>query len=304
MEQYLRHQLGKEEHRAFEARMAADEVFRQEVLLHARTLAAINFHGLSELKKKLQQREEEHIREKRSIFEPVLSIGGAIAGDPNTEGTRLYLNILGKLLLILILILILIFFPEREEKNHHKTPDIQEPKTIQDSTESKKSNLQDSLQVKSIPSKSPTVQHRPEPQQLFAAVFQAYQDASLNPNVRDDQNPSPFEQFMQLYWEHQHPQALAAFENLSPTLQESDDALFLKANSLLATGQTTEAAALFEAILSRGESRFAAQAEWYLALCFLKNKELGKAKKQLERLLSKPNAPRRIDAQRLLTQLR
>ena len=131
-----------------------------------------------------------------------------------------------------------------------------------------------------------------------------YRDASLNPTVRDKNSPAPFERFLQLYWANRHQAALAAFENLSPALQASDDVLFLRANCLLATGQAAEAAAIFEAIPARGSSRFAGQARWYLALCFLKQKELDKAKKELETLVSDAGAAHREEALRLLGQLR
>jgi hypothetical protein len=289
IERYLRGELNEAEREAFETRMAADEAFQREVDLNSRALAAVNFAGLRDLKKNLQERE--------------------VAFRQSKKRTRQ--RWLLALLTLFLMTLVAYWLWKKGAAKQHTGPHIQTPPSTIDSLKKTEKSPSDNIQLEqtkqpenTAPSKPPIAQRQLDAQKLFAEAFQPYRDASLNPSVRNEESATPFEQFLQLYWENQHPQALAAFENLSPALRGSDDALFLKANSLLATGQTTAAAALFEAIQSRGESRFAGQAEWYLALCFLKNRDLGKAKKQLERLLSKPNAPQRSEAQRLLRQIR
>lgn len=283
IERYLRHQLSETEEQAFESRMAADEAFRQEVLLHGRAMATLNFQGLRDLKKKLQQREESHALQKQ-------------------KRQRRFWGML--LLLTLGLALVLIFWrwakigtpPESE-------PVIQKTPTDQPKIKPQKSLSPDTLlekQSTTAPKTPPIAQRQVNNEALFAVAFQPYRDASLNPNVRDEQNPSPFEQFLQQYWEKQYLPALHAFEKLTVELQNNDDVLFLKANALLATGQTAAAAALFEGIIVRQTSRFEQQADWYLALCFVKNGELVRAKKALQAIAAQLDHPQREDALALL----
>lgn len=283
IERYLRHQLSEAEEQVFEARMAADEMFRQEVQLHGRAMAALNFQGLNDLKKKLQQREETHALQKQ-------------------KRQRRFWGLL--LLLTLGLALVLIFWcwakigtpPESE-------PVIQKTPTDQPKTKPQKSlppNTLPEKQSTTAPKTPPIAQRKVNNDALFAVAFQPYRDASLNPNVRDEQNPSPFEQFLQQYWEKQYLPALQAFEKLAAELQSNDDVLFLKANALLATGQTAAATALFEGIISRKTARFVQQADWYLALCFVKNGDLLRAKKALQAIAAQLDHPQQEDALALL----
>lgn len=286
IEQYLRHQLGEAAHRAVEAQMAADEAFRKEVLLHAQALAAINFQGLSELKKRLQQKEAVHTLQKQK--KQRLLWGLAIA-------------------VLTIGVVLLYWFWYKTGTAAQNAQPIQKTPFDQQNREPQKTVSPDTLPEKqsSTSSTSPTAQRKPKanPQLLFATALQAYQDASLNPNVRDDQNLSPFEQFMQLYWEKKYGPAIEAFKQLDPALQKNDDVLFLKANALLASGQTDAAKTLFQAIITRKASRFAPQAEWYLALAYLKNVDLVQVQKQLQLISSQPNHPHRNAALALLKQL-
>lgn len=332
IERYLRHQLSAAEQQAFEARMAADEAFRQEVLLHGRAMAALNFQGLSNLKKKLQQREEPHALEKKKwqmgffgrlrLFLEEESLVQKLAVHNFQESGDLKKKLQEReealtlkkqkwqrrfwgLLLLLSLGLVLIFIywcwvkigtpPESD-------PAIQKTPTDQPKTKAQKSLPTDTILEKQITTapKTPIAQRQVNNQALFSVAFQPYRDTSLNPNVRDEQNPSPFEQFLQQYWEKQYLPALQAFEKLAVELQNNDDVLFLKANALLATGQTDAAAALFACIISRKTSRFGQQADWYLALCDLKKGELVRAKKALQAIATQLDHPQREDALALL----
>lgn len=143
-------------------------------------------------------------------------------------------------------------------------------------------------------------------EKLFAAYFKPYRDESINPTVRD--NPaggqSAFDKFQQLYWEHQYDKALSAFEALDPVFRQNDNLLFLKANLLLAAGQTDKAAALLEAILRNNRSGYVGEARWYEMLCYLKKGDWPAVKMRLERILAIPGDPHRKEAARLLSQIK
>lgn len=290
IEKYFRGELSEAERTAFGERMAADEAFQQAVVLHERALAAIRYGSLRDLKKNFQQRETAFRRQEKNarwrwlaalfVF-LLLATGGWWFWNKRAQNQAL---------------------PSQTQVLRPTSDSLNQTLLSPSDTPQLEQTLpavKDSLQLP-----PPVAQRKPNAQQLFAAAFQPYRDASLNPTVRDEQNPTPFDQFLQLYWKNKHALALAAFENLSPALRSSDDALFLKANSLLAISQPTQAIPLFEGILANGESRFSGEAKWYLALCFLKQGKLDKTKKQLETLVSDADAPHRAEAMGILGQLR
>lgn len=137
---------------------------------------------------------------------------------------------------------------------------------------------------------------------LFAENFKPYKDDSLEPLRRGNAGLSPSERFQQLYWDNKHREALLAFEALSAADKNNDNFLFLKANCLLVTGQSDEAAVLLEQILRNDRTRFMAEARWYLALSYLKSGRTEQAKNLLRTIETDPQSPRQPDAKRLLEQ--
>lgn len=137
---------------------------------------------------------------------------------------------------------------------------------------------------------------------LFADNFKPYKDASLEPSRRGAAEPLPAERFQQLYWDDRHREALVAFGAMTTADQNNDNLLFLKANCLLATGKTDDAAALLEQILRNDRTRFMAEARWYLALSYLKSGRAEQAKNLLRSIENDDASPRQTDAKRLLGQ--
>ena len=66
IKKYFCNELSEAERVAFEQRMVVDESFREEVVLHERTLAAIRYDSLRDLKKHFQQRETARRQEKNT----------------------------------------------------------------------------------------------------------------------------------------------------------------------------------------------------------------------------------------------
>lgn len=265
IERYLRQQLSEQEQREFEAQLAVDKALQEEVILHEKALAALNFRGLSDLKQKLQQREVIHTLAKQK------------------RQQRLWVGLL--FLLSLVLMLIYWLWVKTGSPAELDSAAPQAPR-VHPQNKPEQSIPPDTSPViqQPTPAQAPIAQRRINTQELFAEAFQPYSDASLNPNVRDDQNLSPFEQFLQFYWNQQYQLALQSFEKLDQVLQTNDDVLFLKANALLATGQSKAAQAGFESILEHKTSRFVPQVNWYLALCYLKNGDIKLTKKILNQI--------------------
>jgi len=137
---------------------------------------------------------------------------------------------------------------------------------------------------------------------LFAENFKPYKDDSLEPSRRGTTNISPAERFQQLYWDDKHPEALGAFDALSAADKNNDNFLFIRANCLLATGRADEATKLLEQIIRNDRTRFMAEANWYLALSYLKSGKTEQAKNLLRTIETDPQSPRQPDAKRLLEQ--
>jgi len=137
---------------------------------------------------------------------------------------------------------------------------------------------------------------------LFAENFKPYKDDSLEPSRRGNAQPSAIEQFQMLYWDNKHREALVAFEALNAADKNNDNFLFLKANCLLVTGQSDEAAVLLEQIIRNDRTRFMAEARWYLALSYLKSGKIKEAKNLLRTIETAPESLRQPDAKRLMEQ--
>lgn len=137
---------------------------------------------------------------------------------------------------------------------------------------------------------------------LFAENFKPYKDDSLEPSRRGTAGTSPSERFQRLYWDDKHREALAAFDALGVADKNNDNFLFLKANCLLATGRTEEAATLLENIIRNDRTRFMAEANWYLALSYLRSGRKEQAENLLRSIGADPNSPRQSNAERLLGQ--
>jgi hypothetical protein len=246
-------------------------------------LAAIHFKGLADLKQNLQSRAKAKALQQRQRRRWFWLLGGVL----------------------ILAALILSYGLLQKERAQRSTPTPQAPSKLEPKPPQKSNPADTTVPPHMFPKKNkpPVAQRKINAPALFAAAFEPYGDASINPRVRDDQNPSTFEQFLQLYWEKKAVQALQVFEKLDTTLQTNDDVLFLKANALLVAGQTDAAQSIFGAIIRRNESRFCPQAAWYFALCLLKKEDLLQAKKQLKGIISQPDHPYRTAAMDLLKQL-
>ena len=93
---------------------------------------------------------------------------------------------------------------------------------------------------------------------------------------------------------------MAAFEKMEPASKDKGDLRLLKASCLLATGRAEAAKAVLEN-LSR--TRFPDEAQWLLALAFLKNGEMGRTKAQLRKIADDTASSRQDEAARLLKEL-
>lgn len=274
IERYFRNALGKTELAEFRRRMSGDTNFREAVQLHGDALEAIRLEGTATLRARLAER------------------GRELDADAQKPGNSRLWWLIGMAMALLGAWAIW-----KQQQPGNPTP----PAPAIDNRNIATPQAKDTLPAVSPAEKPP----KPAPktiatQRVFAAYFQPYKDPSLEPARRGDTEQSPSEHFQQLYWDGDYGSALAAFDSLGTTAKNNDNLLFIKANSLLATGQVTAAGALLEQLRRRDQSRFSTQYDWYLALCRLHAGRVREAAILLQRIAADPGAPRRTDAVRLL----
>lgn len=105
-------------------------------------------------------------------------------------------------------------------------------------------------------------------QELFISYYQPYPNLEL-PTTRSNESPiSLKEQAYLAYDLGQYEQAVKYFDNLSGERNDIDD--FYWALSNMSNQQPEAAESLLKAYLEKGDSSMRGQAQWYLALAYLK----------------------------------
>lgn len=275
IERYYRYELNESELADFERRLADDVEFWEAVHLHADALAVIRMEGTALLRAGLAA--------KGRMLD-------AMAAEPKSRWWWFAVP-------IVLLLGALAWWWASQEKAPAPAP----PPETGNHVAPPASDTIPAV-TPATPPQTPTVPttKAPDNQQIFAAWFQPYKDESLEPARRGAAEPAPSERFQQLYWEGDYRSALAAFDLLDLSAQKNDNLLFLRANCLLANNQAEEAGGLLETILRNDRSRFMAQASWYLALSRLRTGRRKEAEVLLRQIAADPEAPRRVDAQRVL----
>lgn len=279
IERYHSGSLEAQELRNFQRRLHMDAAFAADVKLHGLALQAIRIEAESGLRKRLAQKGQALDAEKvrRSKFE-VRKMGIAM------------------FLVVIAVSMAGVWFLNRE------APSDQTPGPAPIETEQ---NLQPTVPVLVPPVVQDSIETPVEPasvsgKELFAAWFEPYRDASLEPATRGEGAPTPEETFYQLYWDARYTEAITTFGQLEPESKAKGDLRFLKANCLLAKNETASAISILK---SPGRTRFADEAEWLLALAYLRNGNLNGAEDLLQGIASNTSSPKRTSAAKLLTQL-
>lgn len=126
-----------------------------------------------------------------------------------------------------------------------------------------------------------------EPTQLFAEYFEPYPNIIM-PTVRGvvENDSTVKAQAYRAYDQQNFTEAIRLFE----AVQQKDEGVFLYlGNSYLASGQPERALPLFEKVLNNYDV-FDEQAEWYVAVSYLKLEEREKAKVALQKVVARESS--------------
>ncbi|MFN0217059.1 MAG: hypothetical protein ACKVT2_22605 [Saprospiraceae bacterium] len=258
IEQYYRSELSESERVAFEKRLASEPDLQEEFKLHEMAMAAIRFHGRDLLKQQLRER-------------PLIE-------KPRWRRYWLWAGLSG------IVVLVGVFFCLDRDKPQVPPDNSDRPIVL------KSDSIPDKNSAITNPELLPTPK-KPLPKainvnQLYAKAYRPYKEGTgttlgSDPQSPDTSNLASIELLKQLAEVEKFDSSLAVYNRLSPELQNEEIALFYKANSLMALGNTKEGAILFESIALDSNATFISEAQWYAALCALKKKDLRNTKKWL-----------------------
>lgn len=286
IERFFRNELTAAERVAFEGRLLSDTSFQEEVELHRKARQAIRLQEKSNLLKKLSERGKQLDAQKPSYNTLWWWLGGSA-------------------------ILLLLFFcwvkwnnPSSSNNQNLNTITKQDSTQLLIPVDTVPSNKPiDTLSTQKQQKERPIASIQEKQDRLFAQYFKPYQDETLEPSVRGEGAVSPSDKFQQLYLDGKYVEAVAQFENLSSLAKNNDNNLFVKAECLLAIGDASAAAAVYEAILQNDRSRFMDATSLHLALAYLKLGALEKAKKQLGYISRELDPPWQQDADAILKAL-
>ncbi|MBK6363900.1 MAG: hypothetical protein IPF52_10540 [Saprospiraceae bacterium] len=129
--------------------------------------------------------------------------------------------------------------------------------------------------------------------------YEPYWDETMLMDVRG-QNEGYLEQFFEYYRIKDYRNTLIVFDSLSNILRQNDNILFIKAMALMESGETENPKSIFINIIDHKRSRYIYQSEWYLALLFLKEKNIEKANQLLNKIKIDKQSLYRNKAENLL----
>ncbi len=296
IEKYLAGKMTDTEKSAFEHELSVDSDLKQQVAENKLALAAIRLEGRSKMKSRFSRLDQEpstSIESKKKTFFP----------------RRAFYIIVGLLMLSFALWLL----TQKDESPIIPKPEITpEPKKEIIIAEESTNKVEEKI-TEPVPNALPKTKPQPKSpsqsrtiknERLFAANFEPYHHASLNPGIRgNEEDLTVREQLEMAYWEKDYNQVLSLWSDLSEKNQKNGNLLFLKANALMAKDSVVEAERDFEELISMKRHRFRAEAEWYAALATLHAGNISGTKTRLSGIIENPNHKFNNHAVKLLRQI-
>lgn len=135
---------------------------------------------------------------------------------------------------------------------------------------------------------------------LFATYFEPSKNVS-SPIVRSETDKTALNNAFITYNEMNYEQAIPLFDNAYNNTKNSE-LLFYEGNSLLALGKIEEAIEIFKEHLTYNDA-LTNRTHWYLALAYVKTKQLEKAKVELKTLINSEETFKKTEASSLLEKL-
>jgi TolA-binding protein len=294
IERYMANEMTTTERKHFEQRLALETGLHQEFEEYKLVMEAIKLAEREELLKRFRQRDK------------ILDSKGRMH---SINRNRRFWLLSAAALITMIIAWKFFIQPGRNSDQAQDLPKDSTP--IQQTLPVQKDTIQvqkDTIQVDEIKKKKkeevkPVT--KPSGKELYADNFEPYTDDTLNPTTRSDEDEmSALEKFQLSYWNGNYEEALAAFQNLGPALQENDNLRFIRANALMVVSQFDEATIILGGVSKNPKSTYKTEALYYLALCEVRNGQFDSARKNLTNYIGNPDALKKEKAKKLLTDLK
>lgn len=255
-DRYLEHEMAEAERLDFEEKLRSDAALSESFDLHQDARLAARLDGREALKQRLRERR------------------AASSAKPTAAAGKKWLWILGGLLGLLA-----VFFWWKTNQNPPVQNSPKPGQPAENNAPAEPQNLPEPAKPPQPIAENPPA--RSDMDKVFAANFKAYQSDEIKGMLRSDDEPDAFQNFLAAYLRGSHAEALRLFENLSEEDKSNENIQFLKTNSLLATGQAATALPILESICLDKGTRFLTEAQWLLALAYLKTGDLKNARSTL-----------------------
>ncbi|MBP7240152.1 MAG: tetratricopeptide repeat protein [Saprospiraceae bacterium] len=261
IERYLAGELTEAERHDVERRRAEDPSFHQEIIDYEEAVLALRQKQREELRQRFARRDEILDKKKPEPARP----------DKNRF---LWIWVAASLIATLVIWRFLFTNDQPavpvEVDASDSTQTSQPPVVRMDSVLQKDSLSYQQSTEKPKMSKPDMADNTKKGQELFAAYFEPYKDAMMDPTTRGDDDMSPLQKYQKAYWDGEYQKAMELFSQLSKDYQGNDNYRFSYANALLETGKTDQAISILESIIQNNRSRYVAEAYFGVAMCHLR----------------------------------
>lgn len=296
IDRYLAGELSEAELRDLQRRRKEDPVFDQEI------------RSLEEARNALRLKEREALRERFRSRDALLD--KKKPEDPVRNRKTMYILWLAAALLLMVVAWKFLFRTTAPTEpviiTNEDSLDIKyPPAVIVDTLEGIDSTSVSDTKKEIKPVKKPDLaQSSKKGNELFAAYFEPYKDAIMDPSTRGDETLTQIQQFQKAYWDSDYLQAVKIFPGLSDTYRGNNNYRFIYANALLATGKTEQAISFLKEVMEKNASKYKVEAKYILALALIQKGDYTSSANYLDEYLKESTAKQKESAIKLQKEIK
>ncbi len=298
IERYLANELSVTERAEVEQRKKDDPEFRQELIDYEKAREALLIRQREELRQRFRERDKK------------LDAPSKDPGDPR-RFWFLWVAI-AAVVVISLLLWKFLFSPDHVSApvytNGQDTTKMNIPPNNIDTTshnenQQKENQSPDKNKNQPVPDVN-IAEATKKGEALFAENFEPYKDESMTPVSRGGNELSMLDQFRQNYWDGKYKEAVFIFSKLGASYQGNDNLRFMYANALAGIGQVEPAQLELINIINHHHSVYGEQAQWYVALLYLKQGDMVNARKYLLNCIESSEGYHKKEAKELLAKIK
>lgn len=294
IERYLAGELTEAERHDVERRRAEDPAFHQEIIEYEEAVLA------------LRQKHREELRQRFASRDKILDKKKPEPARPD-KNRFLWIWVAAALMIALVAWRFLFTTDQPAVPAQVETADstqTSQPPVVRIDTLSRNDSLSQQQSEKPKVIKPYMTDNTKKGQELFAAYFEPYKDAMMDPTTRGDEEMSPLQKYQKAYWDGEYQKAIELFSQLSKDYQNNDNYRFSYANALLETGKTDQAISILESIIVNKRSRYVIESYYAIALGYAKKGDTINAKIYMQQYIGDEKAKMKEKGIQILSQLK